>query len=233
MELAQIDLWAVAGTSAWHRASAIAKIIGTLFLISAIISARDWRVLALLYAALLLIVALARLPARKIALIAAYPAAFSFLFVLSSRGGFDFALLVIARAATAALTMLLLISTTPYIEIFAALGRVLPALIADGLLVTYRSFFLLLETFARLVTGIQLRGAYARGRAHGIAQMAEVIGVTFLHALDLAEASHAALHLRGYENRIPSSDRWRQMNARDVLPLSLGFIALTISILSR
>ncbi len=233
MELAQIDQWAVAGTSAWHRASTLSKLVSTALVIAALIAARDGRVLAILYAAVFIAVVFARLPAAKIALIAAYPAFFTLLFALSTRGGWETVVILFLRATTAALTMLLLITTTPYVDIFAALGRILPALIADGLFATYRSFFILLETYSRLVTGIRLRGAYSRWKWKGFTQMAEVIGVTFLHALDLSEQAHAALHLRGYSKRIPSSKRWRQVNARDVLPLSLGIGALVVSLLAR
>ncbi len=233
LELAQIDQWAVSGASAWHRASTLAKLVCAALLIAATITARDWRVVAILYLAILGVIAAARLPALPIALIAAYPAAFSLLFVLSSRGGWEFALLVVARAATAALAMLLLIATTPYVEIFAALGRVLPALIADGLFVTYRAFFILLETFSRLVTGVRLRGGYSRWKLKGFSQMAEIVGVTFLHALDLAEASHAALHLRGYSKRIPTSNHWRRVNVNDIAPLTFGISALTLSLITN
>lgn len=233
MELAQIDQWAVGGASVWHRASALGKLIATALTIAAVIAADDWRVLAALYGAIFAAIASARLPVLKIALIGAYPALFTLLFALSQTGGWDVALLILARALTAALAMLLLITTTPYVDVFAALGRVLPALLADGLLVTYRSFFILLETFGRLVIGLRLRGAYSRWKWKGFTQMAEVIGVTFLHALDLAEHSHAALHLRGYAGRIPASERWRRVNANDALPLALGAGALVMALVVR
>ncbi len=233
MELAQIDQWAVGGASAWHRASTLAKITGTALVLAAIISANDWRALAAIYAAMLFVLAFARLPVFKIALIAAYPALFALLFALSAKGGIGIVVLILARGCTAALAMLLLITTTPYVEIFAALGRVLPALIADGLFATYRAFFILLETFARLVTGVRLRGGYSRWSWKGFTQMAEVIGVTFLHALDLAEHAHAALHLRGYAGKIPASGKWRRVNAQDIFPLALGVGAVVVTLLVR
>ncbi len=233
MELAQVDQWAVGGKSAWHRASAVGKLVSTALLIAAIIATRDWRILALIYVAVFLAIASARLPVFKIALVGAYPAIFTILFALSQTGGWDVVLLILLRALSAALAMLLLITTTQYVDIFAALGHILPSLLADGLLVTYRSFFILLETFGRLVTGLRLRGAYSRWKWKGFSQMAEVVGVTFLHALDLAEHSHAVLHLRGYSGRIPSSQRWRQVNVNDLLPLALGVSALAVSIFLR
>jgi cobalt/nickel transport system permease protein len=230
LELAQVDQWAVAGTSAWHRASALGKLISTAMIIGAVITARDWRILLIVYLAILAAIASARLPVLKIALVGAYPALFSVLFAVSQTGGWDVVFLIVTRALTAALAMLLLITTTPYVDIFAALGRILPSLLADGLLVTYRSFFILLETFGRLMTGLRLRGAYSRWRWKGFGQLAEVVGVTFLHALDLAEHSHAVLHLRGYAGRIPSGDRWRRVNANDLLPLALGALALGLTL---
>jgi cobalt/nickel transport system permease protein len=233
LELAQIDQWAVGGTSVWHRASALGKLSATTLLIAAVVGANDWRALALIYAAIFAAIASARLPVFKITLVGAYPALFTILFAVSQSGGWGVALLILARALTAALAMLLLITTTPYVDVFAALGRILPALLADGLLVTYRSFFILLETFGRLVIGLRLRGAYSRWKWKGFAQMAEVVGVTFLRALDLAEHSHAALHLRGYAGRIPASDRWRRINVNDALPLALSIGALVVALAVR
>ena len=233
MELAQIDQWAVGGSSAWHRASALGKLCATALYIAAIVTARDWRVVLGLYAALVLAVAFTRLPVFKIALIGAYPAIFTIFFALSQRGGIEIALLILARALAASMAMLLLIATTPFVDVFAMLGRALPALLADGLFVTYRSFFILIETFERLVRTLRLRGGYSRWSWSGFNQMAEIIGVTFLHALDLAEHSHAALHLRGYNGRIPSSDRWRRVNVNDGLPVALGLGALIVALVYR
>lgn len=233
MELAQIDQWAIGGTSAWHRASTLGKLFATALLIAAVILANDWRIVLVIYAAIFAALTSAGLPVFKIALMGAYPAFFTIVFALSQTGGWNLVLLVFARALTAALAMLWLITTTPSVDIFAALGRVLPSLLADGLLVTYRSFFILLETFGRLVMGLRLRGAYSRWKWKGFTQMAEVVGVTFLRALDWAEQSHAALHLRGYSGRIPASHRWRRMNRNDALPLALGMGALALAFIFR
>lgn len=233
MELAQIDQWAVGGSSVWHRASALSKLVATALYLAAIIMANDWRLILTCYATLIIIVALARLPVLKIALIGAYPAIFTIFFAVSQRGGIELVLLIFARALAAAMAMLLLITTTPFVQVFAALGRVLPSLLADGLLVTYRSFFILLDTYGRLLASLRLRGGYSRWSWRGFNQMAEIIGVTFLHALALAEHSHAALHLRGYTGRIPSSDRWRRVNANDAIPLSLGIILLSAALFIR
>ena len=233
MELAQIDQWAVGGSSVWHRASALSKLISTALYIAAIVTARDWRVVLGLYAALVLAVAFTRLPVFKIALIGAYPAVFTIFFAISQRGGIEIVLLILARALAAAMAMLLLITTTPFVDVFAALGRALPSLLADGLFVTYRSFFILLETFERLRRSLRLRGGYSRWSWKGFNQLAEIIGVTFLHALDLAEHSHAALHLRGYNGRIPSSDHWRRVNVNDALPVALGLVALMVALVYR
>ncbi len=233
MELAQVDQWATGVTSMWHRASALGKLAGTALLIASVVTANDWRVLLLIYMALLAAIATARLPVLKIALVGAYPAIFTLLFAVSQTSGWPVVLLILARSLTAALAMLLLITTTPYVDIFAALGHVLPSLLADGLFVTYRSFFILLDTFGRLITGLSLRGAYSRWKLKGISQMAEVIGMTFLRALDLAEHSQAVLHLRGYAGRIPSSNRWRRVNSHDALPVGLGALALALALVVR
>jgi len=62
---------------------------------------------------------------------------------------------------------------------FCRAGACPSSLLADGLLVTYRSFFILLETFGRLVHRLALaRGLFAL-ETRRFKQMAEVVGVTF------------------------------------------------------
>jgi len=65
----------------------------------------------------------------------------------------------------AALAMVLLIGTTSYPQLFAVLGRVLPRVVADALLMTYRTFFMLLEAMDHLITALRLRGGLLRGKA--------------------------------------------------------------------
>jgi cobalt/nickel transport system permease protein len=96
-----------------------------------------------------LILAAARragLPVGKFTLAALYPALFALLFAIAQfHGDFIVPATTIAKAVTAASIVVLLIATTPYPRLFAALRPGMPAVIVEALYVTYRSIFILLR----------------------------------------------------------------------------------------
>src|SRR5512139_578662 len=165
MDIAALDRWAVQGTSRIHRASPLGKLVATLLFIACVAVARDVLTLLTLYLALAALVVVARLPLRRTLMIAAYPALFALLFVLSQwNGQWAGPVVMVLKAMGAGLAMVLLIGSTPYPQLFAIIGRALPRLVADAMLMTYRSFFLLLEAMDHLITAVRLRGGLARGR---------------------------------------------------------------------
>ena len=168
MDIVSIDRWAVGGNSTLHRASPLSKIIATAVFLVAVIISRQVSTLLALYIVLASLMALARLPLRQVLLIAAYPAVFAVLFAVSRwNGDWQAPAVIILKAVGAAMSMVLLIATTPYPDIFAAAGRVLPHLLADALFMTYRSFFVLLESMGHLMVAVRLRGGFAAAPAAG------------------------------------------------------------------
>ncbi|MCC7354418.1 MAG: ATP-binding cassette domain-containing protein [Anaerolineae bacterium] len=229
MDIAALDRWAVQGESPWHRAAPLAKIGATALFIAAVVMSRNVAALVTLYLALAALMAVARLPLRRVLIIAAYPALFAVLFAVSRWDGtWQAPAVVILKAVGAAMAMVLLITTTPYPDLFAALSRVLPRLVSDALFMTYRSFFLLLEGMDHLITALRLRGGLQRRKpVRTVQNLALALGVLLIHALDLSQRLYDVLLVRGYRGRFPSGQRWRQFVARrDVLPLLAGLALL-------
>jgi cobalt/nickel transport system permease protein len=140
--------------------------------------------------------------------IAAYPTIFALFFAASQWNG---SLLgpatILLKALTAAQAMVLLVTTTPYPDIFAAIGRVMPRLLADGLFLTYRSFFLLLREMGRTVTALRLRGGLKQGsHISNAANMARALGMLLVRAMDLSERLYAVLRVRGYRGRLEAGN---------------------------
>jgi cobalt/nickel transport system permease protein len=235
MDIYLIDYWAQSGQSRWHQASALAKMIGTALTIAAVVLSGDIFVLVAIYLLLAAVLAGTRLDTRRILLIAAYPGLFAVLFALSRwDGDWLTPATIIAKALTAALATVLLIVTTPYPDIFAALQRVFPPLVGDALFLTYRAFFLTLESMGHLLTALRLRGGLVPGHylSNG-RNIASSLGLLLINSLDMSQRLYDVLSVRGYNGRLAGSDRWRRLSPGDWPPIGLGVLALTLSLAGR
>ena len=104
---------------------------------------------------------LSKVNLRSILHLAAYPVVFSLIFALiRMQQSWVLGVLVLIKAMGAALNMLLLLATTPYTDLFGVLSYVLPGVIIDVFLFTYRSLFILLDKLENVVKSIRLRGGF-------------------------------------------------------------------------
>jgi len=234
LDIAAIDHWANNRTSPLHRASALGKGLAVALVIAAVVVAWSPFLLLAIFFVLLAGVFVSGLPVRSLVGLAAYPTIFAALFALSRWDGtWATPALVLLKSLTAAQAMVLLIATTPYPDVFAPLGRLLPRLVADGLFITYRSLFLLLEELGHVLTALRLRGALRRDRpiASG-ANVARSLGMLLIRAIDLSERLYDVLRLRGYRGRIVPTGRWHAVSRSDALPLAVGAFAFAVSALA-
>ncbi|WP_349239135.1 energy-coupling factor transporter transmembrane component T [Petroclostridium sp. X23] len=171
-----------------------------------------------------------KLPLRRILHFALYPVFFSLVFgftrfVYSVEAGF----IVILKAVDAAMTMLLLVTTTPYTEIFAFFRLLLPGIVVDGMFFTYRIFFILLEKIQRSLTIIKLRGGLRPYNIiFNIKNLAGVIGVLFINAFDMSERMYNIYSLRGYEGKIISDNKWFKFKRLDYIPIGISVIIIAM-----
>ena len=204
MDIAALDRWAVQGRSRIHAASPLGKLTATALFIACVAMARDVLTLVTLYVSLAALIVVARLPLRRTLAIAAYPALFALLFAFSQwNGQWAAPVVIVLKAMDAGLAMVLLIGSTPYPQLFAIIGRALPRVVGDALLMTYRSFFLLLEAMDHLITALRLRGGLLRGRPmRTIRNLSVALGVLLVRSFDLGQRLYEALVLRGYGGRL-------------------------------
>ena len=232
MDIAAIDHWANNLASPLHRASALGKGLAAACLIAAVAVAWSPFLLLSIYLILLAGVLVTRLPVRALVGLAAYPTVFAALFALSRWDGtWTTPAVILLKALTAAQAMVLLIATTPYPDVLAPLGRLLPRLVADGLFVTYRSLFLLLEELDHVLTALRFRGGLRRRQpiASG-SNVARSLGMLLVRAIDLAERLYDVLRVRGYRGRLVVSGRWHAVSRHDSLPVAFGVGILGISL---
>lgn len=235
MDISAIDYWANSGTSRLHSASAVSKGAAALAFVASVVITNSPFLLAALYLLLLAGVFTSRLPATKLVAIALYPTIFALLFAVSQwHGDLTRPATILLKALTAAQAMVLLITTTPYPDIFAAVGRAMPRLLSDGLFLTYRSFFLLLKEMGRAMTALRLRGGLRKGDYLGNARnVARALGMLLVRAIDLSERLYAVLRVRGYRGRLEAGTRWRTLTRHDILPALAGGAALLLAIAAQ
>ena len=158
-DLARVDLWASSGNSAFHKASALSKLLFVALVLGSILSSSSPVFLAGLYAALCGLVLLSRVPLGPALVLSLYPVLFSALWLLSRwNGDWTLPLVLVLRSLASSLTAVLLVASTPYPDLFAPIARVTPRLVGDGLFLTYRAFFLLVARADRMWTALRLRG---------------------------------------------------------------------------
>ncbi|GJM16942.1 MAG: hypothetical protein DHS20C13_22690 [Thermodesulfobacteriota bacterium] len=232
MDVAIIDYYANHGTSFLHKAKALWKIMFSALVIASIILTNEFYMLAGIYIALVTIAIWTKLPVSRIITIAAYPAIFALIFAfLVWNGSWVKVGVVVLKALAAALTMVLLIVTTPYPDVFNVLRPFLPRVIAEGLLVTYRSVFILLELTDELMKGLKVRGGLTRRKyLRNIKNFSSGIGLLLVKGFDYSEKFYGMMNIRGYGERIAAKDTKMSINRNDLLAILIGLLIFAIVI---
>lgn len=233
MKITALDRNAVLGKSFLHGVAPESKMAAAGFLLPAAIAAVRLEYLAGLFLILSLLLLFTGTGGRHQAPFLVYPLVFGFLFgrVLLGYTGVVL-VLILLRASCAVYVLLLLISTTPYIQLFGVLNRFLPPVLVDILFLTYRSFFILAERAGETVTALRLKGGYDLGSlGNSLKNAARMLGFILVKAVDMNEMSFRILLLRGYRGGIMPARgafRWCFLN---VAPVALSSILFLLAVL--
>ncbi len=186
-----------------HRLPAGAKAGGAAALVAAIVLLpRDaWIAYAACAAFLVLVAALARLPARALArrILLLEPfvlgvAALS----LAQPGGASVFLAMLTKSTLSLVTMVLLSGTTRFSDLLGVLGRLrVPALLVTALALMYRYLALLVDEAARMTRARRSR-SFAAGRGIAWGGAATVAAQLFVRSSERAERVYAAMCARGW-----------------------------------
>lgn len=203
MNIATVDASATLGRSMMHRAVPRAKLVALAAVLIAVIISTNVLLVAGVILTLAGVVLASRLPARPVFTLALYPGLFAALYAFAAAPGVLAASLIVSKAIAAALVVVILMFTTPYPQVFAPIQRVLPTVIADALLMTYRSLFLLIEKFSHTLTAVRLRaGIVGRDPLRSAATVTRSLGAVLLYSIDLSQRTHDIMYLRGYDGRL-------------------------------
>ena len=219
MDVRAIDLSATSGRSRLHGSAPVTKLVAFGLVLAGVVVQQN---VLIVTAAALLLAALAigsRLPLRQVFGLAAYPGVFAVVFALAAAPDVLTGALFVMRAMSAALAAIVLVFVTPYPQLFAPLQKMLPEIVGDAMLMTYRSLFLLGEKFEHLRLAIRLRSGLSHGQPVRAARAsAAAMGSLVLYALDLSQREYDVLRLRGYDGGLRVS---RQRAASPAFDASL------------
>lgn len=261
MDITAIDRSATQGDSRLHGASPVTKLIAFALMVGATMTSWNALVLGSLFTTLVCVAVASRLKMRLTLGLALYPAMFAALFAFASAPGWVAATAIVVKAATAALAAVILLMTTPYPQVFAPVQRVVPPVLGDALLMTYRTFFLMADRFSDLLTTVRLRSAPRAGIGTSMRTISAALGNLLLYSFDLAQRDYDIMRVRGYAGRLratlpparsPGFDAivvvsavlivglavlwrvaWRDLNPYSWLPLTLASLGLAVALVTR
>jgi energy-coupling factor transporter transmembrane protein EcfT len=203
VDIARVDASATRGTSALHRAVPSAKLLAFACVLTGVVASSNVLVVFGIALSLVAVIVALGLPWRPMLVLALYPGIFAAIYAFAVATDPLSAALIIGKAVTAALVAVSLMFTTPYPQVFAPIQRVLPAVIGDALLMTYRSLFLLLEKFGHTLTAVRLRaGIVGVNPIRSAATITRALGGVLLYSIDLSQRTHDVMYLRGYDGRL-------------------------------
>ncbi len=144
---------------------------------------------------------------------------------VSLSGGEIASLVILGKFALALGAALLLVATTGFEAVCAALGRLgVPSVVVSQLSLTHRYLFVLGEEAGRMVRAHELRAPGLRRPR--VRTAGTLIGSLLLRALSRADRIHAAMRARGFTGRLPVRRPWRLRRADAVL---LGGVLLAVA----
>lgn len=202
IQLSYLDYLAVEGKSFLHRLSTMPKIIGMLLVLSGVVILKNLSGLSLLYGILLGLFFACRLPLRIFPL-TLYPLIFAILFIFMSGFQIHFILLVFLKVLSGSTGVVLLLATTPYPSIFAALDKFLPSIFVTALFLTYRSIFILLKVLEEMRHALYLRGGFQwKHPWRSLNNISNAFGHLIIKGIDASEKMYESMTLRGFKNKI-------------------------------
>ena len=198
-----IDRCAYSNAGFLHRVPVSGKLIAVGVALAVVVSTWNPWALGALAVTVLAVAWAGRLPMLALVTIAAYSLVFSGLIAITTAPTLNTGLAIILKAYSATLAIVTVALSTPYPHLFGVLGRYLPGVLNDALLMSYRSLFILAGVFSNLLRTLHLRGKISwRRPASAISNVGTAAGNLVLSALDLAQADYEILRLRGYSDRI-------------------------------
>jgi cobalt/nickel transport system permease protein len=187
-----------------HRLPALVKVSLAIACVLAIVllPRAAWLAYAGIALALLAVAAASRVPlaalGRRLLVVESFALGIALLAFFQPHGA-RIALSLLARSTLCLSCMVLLTSTTRFVDLLRALRQVrLPALLQTTLALMHRCLFLLFEEMSRLRRARRSR-SFATGRRHGWRISANIASQLFVRTSERAERIYLAMAARGWK----------------------------------
>ena len=203
MDIGSIDRSATSGSGWLHDVGPQRKLVAFALLLASVVV--TWNLFWIAAIALLLLaLAISSCIDLKLTLIlAAYPAVFSLIFAIASAPDAMTGTVIVLKAVCAGLAAVIVVLTTPYPQVFAPIQRIVPEVVGDALLMTYRSAFLLLGKFENVLRAVRLRaGLRGTHPVRTARATTQALGGVLVYSFDLAQRDYDIMRLRGYSGRL-------------------------------
>lgn len=226
--LAEIDSISNSGESVCHNLKAVSKMIFALFVLIAIIISNSIIHIGGIMLIIIGILIFSKIPLKTVAVLILYPVFFSLLFALiMMQQSLEAGIIVVFKAVGAALNMILLITTTSYIDIFRVMSLFLPKLLVDIFLFTYRSLFIFIDQIGNLIKNMKLRGGYrAFNIFSNLKNVAGALGIMVINSIDMSNRMYHIFSLRGYSGGIITGYEDKRFRFLDFLYIAVSIIIL-------
>ncbi len=228
MNLAHIDNVSINGTTKIHKCGPAAKMIFAALLLFGFLFSRELEKIVFLILVIIIISIISAIPFKTALKLLLYPAFFSTFFALIIiKDTPNQGLIIMLKAIGSAFSMIWLILTTPYIEVFSILNLIFPSVIVDILFFTYRSFFILLGKLENILKSIKLKGGYHQFNfIKNIKNIAGIIGILIIHSFEASERMYKIYSLRGYDGKLPSGNIILIKGKKDYILIVIGIILI-------
>jgi len=233
MHLADIDYQALSKRSWLHDRRTDVKSISTLLVLIAVLAAQNLTILVVILCFLFVALVSSKLSTKAILHFSLYPLFFSSIFIsVLWNTNPTLGLLSLLKALSSAWLMITLVATTAYVDLFATLSKVLPALLVDLFLFTYRSFFILLEKVSDLMKVIRLRGGYHPYHPiRNIKNFSSALALLFVRAFEMNDRMYQIYSLRGYTGKLPLREEAKPWTLSDFSLILISLILMIGAIL--
>jgi cobalt/nickel transport system permease protein len=141
---------------------------------------------------------------------------------------------------------LLVAATTPFPDLLALPTRLLPRVVADSLVLTYRAIFILADQVETFWLAVRARGGFVRRPAPGalpwaargttLGRRLDVtttgLALSVLRGVDLSTRLYDVMRMRGYQGRL-APRRSLALRWTDWRPLALGAGLVALGLVAR
>lgn len=228
-EIYLIDVYANKKNSVVHKSSFISKFIFTFIFLFLIIFSKNYLFILSSIIILTSLILLSKLPFYKILKWSLYGVIFGLMFALSQLfNSWNLAIFTLLKVFSCILLMTWFTTTTGFIDVFYLVPS---KTIRNMLLLTYRFFFMIIDSFSR-----RLRLAKIRGLNHSkflvkLKSLSNIIAHELIHVLEKAERVYKIMLIRGFDGKISKRKKIKLSKNDLVILLYLIVIILLWKIL--